>query len=145
MTDLTKEQWTLIETELSGMFGAVHLRCDGFEVKAEIMTVAKFRQAIVVYVNGWIKGEWMKGEAEEAKKFHRPVKRYLYSTKERDEASRKAKSRSLAHSGLRDFYARKAEASITTWAAYWTNPKLFCRNLRKTCSNIEIIKIGYSV
>ena len=124
------------------MYGVVKLRCDGYEVTAEIKTVAKFRQAIVVYVNGWIKGEWMKGEAEEAKKFHRPMRRYLYSKQQRDEARKHAKSRRTPAS-LREHWKGKSEASITTWAPYWTNAKEFCRHIRKTCADIDVVKIGY--
>lgn len=141
MSAMTKEQWAMIEAELSKFYGSVHLRCDGYEVKAGVENVAPFKQGIVVYVNGWIKGEWMTGEAEEAKKFHRPVCRYLCSAKQRDEAKKKAKIRCM-DPVVREIWERRASASVTSWAPWWNNAKTFCRHIRKTCSDIEIVKIG---
>jgi hypothetical protein len=142
MPTLTKEQWALIETELSRFYGTVYLRCDGYEVTAVVEAVATFKQAIVIYVNGWVKGEWIKGEAEEAKKFYRPMTRYLYPAKRREEAKKKAKSRGMAPA-IREIWQRQATASVTTWAPYWNNAKTLCRHLRKTCADIEVVKIGY--
>lgn len=139
---LTKDQWAEIEKQLCGYFGRVELRCDGYQVVAAIEPIGKLKQGIVVYVNGWVKGEWMKGEAEEAKKFHREMKRYLYPAKQRDEAKKKLKSRHLIDQ-LRDWYVGVAEESITTWAPYWTNAEAFTRHLRKTCTEIELVSLEY--
>lgn len=140
----TKEQWAEIEKQLSGYFGRVELRCDGYQVVASIAPVAKLRQGIVVYVDGWIKGEWIKGEAEEAKKFHREMKRFLYPASKREEAKKKLKSRYL-HATLRNWYAGVAEGSVSTWAPYWTSAKAFTRHLRKTCTDIEVVSLDYTV
>lgn len=144
MTTLTKDQWTAIEKQLAGYFGRVELRCDGYLVTAAIEPIGKLKQGIVVYVNGWVKGEWMIGEAEEAKKFHREMKRYLYSASKRAEARTKLKSRRL-HAELRGWYAGVAEKYITTWSPYWTDARAFTRHLRKTCTEIELISTEYRV
>jgi len=138
----TKAQWAEIEKQLTGYFGRVELRCDGYQVVAAIEPIATLKQGIVVYVNGYVRGAWMNGEAEEAKKFHRQMKRYLYSAKQRDEATKKLKSRGL-HASLRDWYSGVAEKSISTWAPYWTNAKAFTRHLRKTCTDIELVSLEY--
>lgn len=138
----TKDQWAAIEKELSGSYGRVELRCDGYQVVATVALIAPLRMGIAVYVNGWIKGKWFKGEAEEARKFHRPVKRYLYSAKKRDEAKKLAKRR-YQTAETRKIYNDIATASFTTWTPYWTNAKAFARQLRKTCTEIEIVSIGY--
>lgn len=139
---LTKEQWAAIEKQLAGYFGRVELRCDGYQVVAAVEQIGPLKQGIVVYVNGWMKGEWMKGEAEEAKKFHCEMKRYLYPAKQRDEAKKKLKSRRLIDQ-LRDWYAGVAGKSVSTWAPYWTDAKAFTRHLRKTCTDIELVSLEY--
>lgn len=137
---ITKEQWLAIEKELSGYFGGVELLCDGYKVTAYIEPIGKMRQGIAVYVNGFIRGEWMKGEADEARKFHREMKRFLYPASQREEAKKKLKSRRL-HATLRDWYAGVAERSVSTWAPYWTSVAAFTRHLRKTCTDIELVSL----
>jgi hypothetical protein len=140
----TKEQWAEIEKSLSGYFGRVELRCDGYNVIASIERVAHLKEGIVVYVNGCWKGEWYDGKADEARKFHREMRRFLYPARQREEARKKLKSRRL-HASLRDWYTGVAERSISTWAPYWTNAKAFTRHLRKTCADIELVSIGHKV
>lgn len=139
---ITKDQWAEIEQQLSGFFGRVELLCDGYKINAEVKGIAPMRQGIVVYVNGYVRGEWMKGEAEEARKFHREMKRYLFPAKARAEAAKKAKNRRFP-ADLREMFQRHATASVSTWAPYWTNAKAFTRHLRKTCTDISVEKIGH--
>lgn len=143
MTTLSKAQWSAIEKELSGYFGAVELVCDGYKVTAVIEPIAKLKQGICVYVNGYIRGEWMKGEVDEARKFHREMKRFLYPASKRAEAKTKLKSRRL-HASLREWYAGVAERSVSTWAPYWTSATAFTRHLRKTCTDIELVSLRFT-
>jgi hypothetical protein len=138
----TKDQWAEIEQQLSGFFGRVELLCDGYKINAEVKSIAPMRQGIVVYVNGYVRGEWMKGEAEEARKFHREMKRFLYSAKQREKLKTDAKNRCLT-ADWRKRFRDMATASVSTWAPYWTNAKAFTRHLRKTCTDISVVKIGY--
>lgn len=139
---LTKEQWQEIEIQLSGSFGRVELLCDGYKVNAEVHRRSALKYVVVVFVNGICKGEWMKDEAEESKKFYCAKKHYLYKPAARQEAKQKLKSRRL-HASIKDFYKSVAEAATVIWLPYWTDPKAFCRQLRKTCTSIEVVKIGY--
>lgn len=82
----------------------------------------------------------MDGKAEEARKFHREMKRYLYPAKRREEAKQKAKIRRFT-AEYRKYFADMATACITTWAPYWTNAKAFTRHLRKTCTDIQVVTI----
>lgn len=139
---LTKEQWSSVERELSGVFGSVELLCDGYKVNAVIQQKTALKFVITVYVNDVIKGEWFKGEAEEAKKFHNAKKHYLYKAAVRAEAKIKLNSKRL-HASFKDHYKHVAESAFTGWYSYWTNPKAFCSHIRKTCQSIELVKIGY--
>ncbi|MCZ7655549.1 MAG: hypothetical protein M5R42_16790 [Rhodocyclaceae bacterium] len=84
----------------------------------------------------------MMGEAVEARKFYRERKRYLHKAKLREEAKIKAKNRRLG-ADLRQWYQGVAANSVSTWMPYWPNAKAFTRHLRKTCTDISVVKIGY--
>jgi hypothetical protein len=133
---LSKEEWAGVEKTLSG-FGSVRLTCDGYRVDATVEKVSAMKLGIVVYVNGLWKGAWMRGEAEEAKKFFRPVKRFLHTPKQREELLKLSRMRGMPVQDRKHF-ADRAVATTTIWHPDWTNAKAFCRNLRKTCQSIEL-------
>jgi|GEM_PF-5740185 len=133
---LTKEQWTDIEDRLSGFFGAVILMCDGHKVSAYVQR-RKGRIGIAVYVDGYMRTEWCKGQAEEACLFLRPKKVFLHSASVRAEYAKKAKSRALSKE-LQAFFAENATQHFVFWEPWWPNAKDFCRNLRKTCTDVTL-------
>lgn len=138
---ISKQQWAEIETKLSGMFGSVELLCDGYKVHAVIKTIG-MKLVIGVYVNGFIEGKWMLGESDIPKKFHQEKKRFLSKQKMREWYIKNSKSR-LWSKEERAKYAADAKATMSFWYSYWTSSKAFCRHIRKTCTSIEIVKIGY--
>lgn len=138
---ISKEQWAEIEAQLSNIMGRVDLVCDGYRVNA-IVEYSKMKMYVAVYVNGEIKGEWTNGKGEIPQKFCQVKKRYLYSAAKRAEAKKAATRRGMG-ADLRKWYTGVAESSITSWMPWWTNSKAFCRHIRKTCTSIEIVKIGY--
>lgn len=144
MPKLTKEQWHQIEQQLSGPFGQVELKADGYKLTLQVQGYKALRQCVVVFVDGVSKGEWYKGEAPEAQKFCREERRWLYPAKRRDEAKAKLKSRRL-NPFLRDHYKGVAERFSAIWVPFWFAPKSMTRHLRKTCADIEIVDLGYRV
>lgn len=144
MPKLTKEQWQQIEQQLSGLFGQVKLKADGYNLTLQVQGYKARRQCIVVFVDGVSKGEWHRGEAPEAKKFCREARRWLYPAKYRVEAKVKLKQRRL-DPFLRSHYEHVAESFLALWAPYWFEPKSLTRHLRKTCADIEIVGLGYRV
>lgn len=139
---ITKEQWAEIEQQLSGFFGRVELLCDGYTITAKVENIAPMRQGIVVYVNGWVTGKWLDGTADEPRKFHRERKHYVWSAALRAAAAKKAKDRHMP-AQLREIYRERVTASVSVWVCWWTSPKTFTRHLRKTCTDISVVKIGY--
>jgi hypothetical protein len=137
----TKAQWLEIEKELSGMFGRVELEADGFTVVATVQTVAPLKQGIVIYVDGFWKGEWCRGEAVEARKFLQECKRYLWPAKMREQAKKNIKLR-YQTAEVKEYWRRTAEDQLSSWSLYWTNAKAMTRHWRKTCTDIEIVKVG---
>lgn len=141
---ISKEQWNQIEAELSRPFGNVDLVCDGYRVYATVGQVRILKYAVVVYVDGCIKGEWIKGEDERARKFYHEIKRFLYPAKARAEAKVRAKTRGTS-ADLKEVFTHVAARQMSTWTPFWSNPRALCRHLRKTCASVEVVKIGYGV
>lgn len=136
----TKEQWAAVEAELSSVFGSVEVRADGYTVRALVKPISSLKLGIVIYIDGWMRGEWVKGEAPEARKFLQERKNFLFPAKSREEAKKRLRKRLSAE--LKEYWQRVAEGSVSTWMLYWTSPKAMTRQWRKTCTSIEIIKVG---
>lgn len=139
---ITKEQWVDIERRLSSPFGRVDLIADGYALVLQVEGYKALRQCIVVYVNGEWKGEWVKGEAPEARKFCCEKRKWTWSAKLREVAKSKLKSRRLSPD-LREHYTRVVEGFAAIWTPFWDSPKSLTRHLRKTCADISVVKIGY--
>ena len=140
---ITKEQWAEIEKQLSGMMGRVKLMCDGYEIDANIER-CKMRLYVMVYVDGCFKGEWIANRegSEIPLKFYREQKRPAAGAKMRAWYLKESKSRFWSKE-QRAEHAAKARKTFSTWIPYWPNAKAFCRHIRKTCTSIELVKIGY--
>ncbi|WP_153116048.1 hypothetical protein [Rhodocyclus tenuis] len=140
---ISKEQWAKIEEQLSLPWGRVEIKCDGYAVTACVSRDSKtsMRYHVAIYVDGYMRGEWFKGEAEEAKKFCRPVSRPVLTGKLRQLYERLSKSRALPAAERK----RNVEAlnqKHTYWTPTFPNGKAFCRHIRKTCTDIELMTAG---
>lgn len=140
MPTLSKKQWQQIELRLSSNFGDIELLADGYRLQLQVHPYKALRNCIVVYVDGVSKGAWYKGDCPEAKKFCRPSKHWLYSAKRREEAAKALKKRGL-NSVLKEFYKSVAESFFVHWEPYWFSPASLTRHLRKTCADVEIVRM----
>lgn len=140
---ISKEQWVEIEKQLGGWFGRVELMCDGYKINAAVEK-DKMKLVVGVYVDGFIKGEWLFNEAnsEIPRKFHVEKKRPACGTKMRAWYLKESKSR-IWPKEKRAEYAARAKETSSHWMPYWPSAKAFCRHIRKTCTSIDIVKIGY--
>lgn len=141
--EITKEQWAEIENKLSTPMGLVELVCDGYKINAQVQ-YGKMKLVITIYIDGAIKGEWIFNSAnsEIPSKFLCEKKRPIAGPKMRAWYIKESKSR-IWSKEQRAEYAAKAKESSSSWLPYWTSAKAFCRHIRKTCTSIEVVKIGY--
>ncbi|MBL8500670.1 MAG: hypothetical protein JNL77_08845 [Nitrosomonas sp.] len=135
---LTDEQWSKVERRLSSQLGSVKLQCDGHEVFAVVKT-DKMKLVIVLYIDGWMKGEWLKDESEMGIKFFSKKTKYLSTQKERASALKQMNNKRLT-SDLRAMFKRIYEAKYSYFTPVWTSAKSFCRHIRKTCATIELME-----
>lgn len=132
---MTKEEWKALEMELQFNYGRAKLLIDGFEVSFQV-TQDKMRLVICVYVNGWMKGEWLVKKTEEATRFCRPVTFSVYKP-----------------SDIKKLTAGMSKASIKQWmpdlskklvhyTSYWLSFGALKRHLIANNKVIEVVRIG---
>ncbi len=109
--NMTKSQWDAVKRSLAFVGGVAKLECDSFTVLLVNEQVSPSRCAILVYVNGEIRGNWLASDCEERRRFLQPKKRYLYSKKERAEIVKAHGKRTAERYGfLKEF---------TWYGLYW--------------------------
>ncbi len=81
---MTKEEWLEAENKMSGPHGMVDMRIDGYDVSLRVAKSGKLKYCIAVYVNGYIKGEWLVKDCEIRRKFFRCGVKSAFSKKEKD-------------------------------------------------------------
>jgi hypothetical protein len=133
----TKEQWQVLEVQLSHPFGRIKLKCDGYEIEAIVERGKGLKLVIMVYIDGWFKGEWMDGKDERCLKFYREKRSYLYSSKTRAKAKEMLCKR--IPKDMREHYQRLNDKSFTWYTPYWPSANMFFRHIRKTCKEIELM------
>lgn len=135
---LTREQWAEVEKDLSIPYGHVKLRCDDHDITAAVERGKGLRYLVVVYIDGYVHSEHMKGEPQHVRKFWRERAYFAWPAKQRTEAAAQLKKRGIGKE-YREFLQRVATASNTMWDPCWPNAAALCRHLRKTCTAIERI------
>lgn len=74
---MTKDDWAALEMALGHAYGSAGILADGFEVTFQVRQY-KMHLVICLYINGWMKGEWLSKKTEEATRFCRPVSFSLF-------------------------------------------------------------------
>lgn len=133
---MTKDDWLLVKQQLSSPYGSVKLMVDGYELALQVHRIKPLKYGIVVFVNGVYKGEWHKGEADEAKRFCRPSVKSLYSP---------AKKKAVLK-GLRGKAEIKSMTDLlhldktwTFWDLFWPSFGPMQRHLIANNKSIELV------
>lgn len=135
---LTKEQAAAVIEALKYYPGRVELECDGYNIIASIVQTAGLKLEIFIYVNGWVKGEWITKKTPECKKFFRPVSMFLYKKKDRDEAARWLKKRGVDKS----YWKKIADGKVVYYKPTFNSATGFLRHINSTCDSIKLISTG---
>ena len=134
MTMLTKEQRAELAAKLASPWGDVRLVCDGRRITLQVQREActAIRYCVMTYIDGYFKGEWMKGEAPEARFLCKQV-RPVFSP-----ARRKAIEKIV---GKRRFASQEYDGyrkTLTHYVPYWSSGKAAINHLCKVCESVEI-------
>lgn len=135
---ITKEQWTAIETTLTGAFGRVELLIDGFNVVLRIERLKELKFGIMTYVNGEFRGTWMKEDSEIGMRFYRPVSKFMHDAKYRAQVIK-------IYGGKRCPKAKIEEINkkLVLRDPIWSNAKTLHRHFVKHNKELSLVKIGY--
>lgn len=139
---LQKDQAVAVIDALRFYPGRVELECDGYNIVASIQQRAGLKLEIMVYVNGFVKGEWLTKRTPECTKFYRPVSGYLHKKKERDEAAKWLKKRGLSNE-YKDYWRKVAEAKFDYYVPIFSSAAGLLRHINKTCQSIKLISTGF--
>jgi hypothetical protein len=137
---ISKEQWADIDRALSSPYGRVELLCDGFKVELVVERTKKLKYQIVTYVNGVWKGAWFKGEAEEAKRFLRPVTRFANPPKLRKDLIKIYGGKRCPKKELERIHVK-----ITYYDITWNSVRSMRRHFEQNNRELELVRIGHGL
>ncbi len=131
---MTKDDWIKVQNKLSHPYGTVRLTVDGYALALQVNQIKALKFVIMVYVDGMCKGEWCKGEADEAKRFCRPVTRHMYSP-----AKQKAILKGLSKAEAKRFGKELGlDKTFTFYDLYWPSFGPLKRHLIANNKSIEL-------
>jgi hypothetical protein len=128
---MTPEQWKAVEESLAYPHGRAELLCDGRKVVAVVEPAKKLRYHVVVYVDGFWRGEWLRFDRPcDEQRFMNPHAQAAYSTAELARA-RKVFGRKQ--------YSELAERKVRWFSPDFPTAKAFRRRITATCKSIGLV------
>lgn len=131
---MTKQDWKEVEESLKSFYSIARLRCDGYEVAFVLKRISQMKNGICVYVNSVLEGKWLLEDCEERRRFLCPMKKSVYSRKQK-EGLKKFSKRLRTRLDLPD-----PDKKYTYYLPYWTSFKSLKSHLIKNNSNIELVR-----
>jgi len=128
---VTQQEWKEVEEKLKSFYQIVELRCDNYKISLILERMDQFKNAIVVYVNGKIKGEWMTSECEESRRFFRKVTKSILSPKQKKLYNKMSKK-------LKNELGMKLTYSY--YVATWTSFRSLKKHLIEQNQSIELVR-----
>jgi len=104
--------------------------CDGYEVTLLLGPISQFKNAILVYIGGKIRGKWLSEDCEERRRFFQSVTKSILSPKKKAALKKLPKKTRLQ---------LEEKTKYTYFLPYWTSFKALKSHLIKHNSNIELI------
>jgi hypothetical protein len=129
---LTPEEWKQIEEKLKLTYNTVKLKVDDYVISIALRRITQFKNALVVYVNGQIKGEWCNKECEESRRFYRKVTHSVYSKKKKEVYMKLSKK-------LRNDLSIDIDKKFSYYLPDWTSFKSLKKQLIEQNNSIELI------
>jgi len=138
MSKLSKEDIQRIDTELSFPFGCVVLRGDGNTVTIQVQRTKPRRYDLVIFVNGWFKGEYLK-ETSPEHRFYRPVKISSYKPSQRAQIEKEFGKRKARK------YFPNLDKTSTYYMPSWNTPSTMLRHFARVCQSVTVVSVGVAV
>lgn len=129
---ISKDDWKGIEERLDHAYGSAKLKVDGYEISLSVEKGKNLRYEIMVYVNGWFRGEWLNNDCEERRRFFRRRSFYVYKRKQR-ESLRKLSKRLQKQMGI------DLDKKLAYYTPYWPSFKPLKAHLLRNNKDIKWI------
>lgn len=127
---MTNEDWNkLKEWWGNDLYSLFNLQVDGYKITLQ-HRIHKMKIKVWIYVDGYLKGEWLSVENEIAKRFLQRKKTSVYSTKKLKES---AKLFGKKHKSAQQRYIEYIDVS-------WSSFTSFKRHLIANNTSIELVK-----
>lgn len=130
---MTVEDWKYIESKLTDFLGGrVKLKIDGYDISLVLLRESKnsLKNVIAVYVNGYIKTEYLNENSEVAKRFMCPSKKCIFTKKEIEKITKNKKQQQLI----------KEKNTRIYYSPYWTSFRRLKSHFIKNNCDIELIQ-----
>lgn len=128
---MTKDEWKKIEEILNATW-AVKLLIDGYKIDLILLRETTTKMVIGVYINGKIKGEWIRNDCEERRRFFQDKKRCMIKSD--------AKTRKSLKMTASEFKAFREKYTIHSYSPYWSSFKALKNHLIRNNDHIEILR-----
>lgn len=125
---MTKEDWESVERKLRYPGAGVHLKVDGYKVTLRVMTI-KMKMVIAVYVDEFIKGEWLAKDCDIRRKFYQRSKHSLLTAADKKKLTKERKSVQKAV---------KEQTTYYSFTPYWNSLRSLKRHFIKNNESIEL-------
>ncbi|MCK9420238.1 MAG: hypothetical protein M0R70_12750 [Nitrospirae bacterium] len=126
MSTLTKEQWAELEKKLNYPWDSAKLLIDGYNITLIVHFLKALRMEICVYVDGYLKVEYVTHDCEERRRFYRATIRDIMPVKMRKQSEKIRKKLGLE------------PTTYTTYSWGWTSFAALRRHLIKNNESIEL-------
>lgn len=132
---MTKEEWEKVEKALSGVFGSAKLRVDNHDVTFQRRLYGKNRLAIVTFVDGHMKGEWLDPKKEQPEqRYLRLVAKFAWKAESRKRIKKMSKRRQKE-------LGYDPDEKYHYFNPSWPNTTAIRRHYQKTFQSIELIEV----
>lgn len=125
---MTKDDWKTAEKQATELFGHVDLMIDGYKITLRLEPYNSYRNVIMVYINGYFRGNTLFDDCDERRRFYREVSRSLLPSKPPKGIPRKYWDK------------RRSERTYKSYYPFWTNFTELRRHFVKNNSSIELIR-----
>ena len=131
---MTPEDWKEVDRCLQLFICTVKLKCDEYMVALMLCRITQLRNVIQIFVNDEVRGTWLLDDCEERRRFMCPVKKPVYSQKQ------KANLKKLSRKARREAGLPALDATVTVYRPYWTSFKALKRHLIRNNNSIELVR-----
>lgn len=125
---MNREDCIKVEQRLVFPGARIELQCDAYRLTMEVQR-DKMRMVVMIYVDGFFKGLWMRTDCEERRRFLRPIihRPKPYTGKQ------------MRVLGKKWCDEQRIQGTFTYYSPVWLSSRALLRHLHKHNSSVELV------